>query len=141
MEYPVYYELNFDSFKKYIDFMRLNTHEIAYKASLSLQEIIAMKEILRQEVSEYNEQVEYSEYYRVDLVSFGIQYVPYFDKEGEKLIWLNGFTKDSSFHRTKDSAYFESGVIDVLDGGNGYFETTINLTTGKASGIQIHGSA
>jgi hypothetical protein len=141
MEYPVYYEINFDSFKNYVNFMHLTAHELANKASLSMRELAIMKQIVVKEVEEYNECVEYNEYRQIKLARFGVQYVSYFNKKREKLIWLNGFEKDSSFYRLKDDFYFESNVVEVEDGGNGYFETTINLTTGKASGIQIHGSA
>jgi hypothetical protein len=141
MEYPVYYELNFDSFKKYAEFMWSNAHEIANRATLSPQEIATMKEMVSEAVEEYNERIGYNQYYQVKLVNFGIQYAAYFNAKGEKVIWINGFTKDSPFYRAEDNSYFESDVLEVEDGGNGYFETTINLTTGKASGIQIHGSA
>lgn len=141
MNYPVYYELSFEGFRKYVEYMRLTTHDIVDKVALSPQETVAMKAILVKSVDEYNERVEYSEYYQVTLAYFCIQYVAYFNKKREKVIWLNGFTKECSFYSSKDSSYFESNVVDVEDGGNGYFDTVINLATGKASGINIHGSA
>lgn len=93
MEYPVYYELNFDGFKKYVGYMRLTTHEIVNEAPLSPQETATMKELLVKAVQEHNERVKYSEDYQVILAHFGIQYVAYFNKKEEKVVWLNGFTK------------------------------------------------
>ncbi|GAB3634536.1 hypothetical protein GCM10027422_01260 [Hymenobacter arcticus] len=141
MDYPVYYKLNFDGFKSSMKFAWELAKEGIIEAQLSPPETTRMKEILISTLAAYNEYVDYNEYERVDLDGFGIQYVAYSNKKEEKIIWINGFTLKSNWHSPEDASSFESYAVLVLDGGNGYFETTINLTTGEATGIQIHGSA
>jgi hypothetical protein len=149
MDYPVYYELNFDGFKKH---MRLTAHEIVAEASLSAPEIALMKEMVIKAVEVHNECVNYSEYKQIILggmvsslgfsyPGYAIQYVAYFNKRQEKVIWINGFAKASSFHSEERKSFFEATVVDAEDGGNGYFETILNLTTGEAASVRIHGSS
>ncbi|MDJ0367072.1 hypothetical protein QMK33_18130 [Hymenobacter sp. H14-R3] len=132
--------------------MRFPAHKIVAKAPLSPPEIALMKEMVIKAVEVHNERVNYSEYKQVILggvassrgyshPGYGIQYVAYFNEKQEKVIWINGFAKASSFHSEEGSAYFEATVVDAEDGGNGYFETILNLTTGRAADFSIHGSA
>ncbi|MDJ0367075.1 hypothetical protein QMK33_18145 [Hymenobacter sp. H14-R3] len=141
MEYPIYYELNFDGFKNSLKFEWELTQEEISEAHLSAQETKLMKKLLISALMAYNEYVDHNEYERVDLDGFGIQYVAYSNKKGEKISWINGFTLENNSHNLEDASSFEAHAVLVLDGGNRYFETTINLTTGTTDGIQIHGSA
>ncbi|RZJ93114.1 MAG: hypothetical protein EOO60_05865 [Hymenobacter sp.] len=141
MNYPVYYKLSFNGFTSSMKFVWKLAKEEVIEACLSPQETTRMKEILISDLMEYNEYVSYSEYERIDLDNFGIQYVAYYNKKREKIIWINGFNLNSNSHSLADAASFELYAVCVLGGGNEYFEISINLTTGEATGIQIHGSS
>jgi len=142
MEYPVYFELEFEAFEKFTKFMGLRNHEVIASAQLSQQDVLKMRQLLPEAVMQYNERANYSHYSRIDLANFGLQYAGFLNKNGEKIIWINGFTlKNSPFCNPNDTSGFESNAVLVLDGGNGYFDTTINLATEETDHIQIHGSA
>lgn len=141
MNYPVYYKLSFNGFTSSMKFAWELAKEEIIEAYLSPQETTRMKEILISDLMKYNEYVNYSEYERIDLDGFGIQYVAYYNKNREKIIWINGFKSNSNSHSLADAVSFELYAVCVLGGGNGYFETSINLTAGEATGIQIHGSS
>ncbi|RZK27312.1 MAG: hypothetical protein EOO63_13765 [Hymenobacter sp.] len=140
MQEPTYYEVSFATAKSFI--ASWSNKEIEAPTQLTDLEVAMMEVMLTEAVSNHNEQVNYSKYSALELGKYGVQYTPYLTKAGEKLIWINGFMlkKYESFTNEKDGDYSQ-GVVFVLDGGNNYFTTTINLTMQKIVPVRINGTA
>lgn len=70
-----------------------------------------------------------SDYYR--------QYISYYNEKGEKVIYFNCFTKNS----TSNSNNWKKEELIVMDGGNNYFSVLINLQIEACSLFMVHGRA
>ena len=138
---PTYYKLSFADCKSLIP---QRGDETITEANLNPQEISLLKTELAQAVKRYNKKVHNNEIFKISLKDFGVQYIAYFNGKGEKIIWINGFNeKDIEIFYPKERTNYSSRIIgfDVLDGGNGYFNTFINLLNNKIAPISIHGFA
>lgn len=69
-----------------------------------------------------------------DLKRYKRQYVAVINSTGEKEVWVNCFCDASN----KD---WKNEIIEVLDGGNCYFNLKINLTKGQCYDLMINGFA
>ena len=138
---PIYYELSYADCKSLIP---QRGDETITEASLSLEEFKLMKTILLKAVKQHNRRVHNNKDFRIDLEVFGVQYIAYLTSKGEKFVWINGFDiKGNETFYPKQKTNFHSHIIgfDVLDGGNGYFNTLINLSKNGTAPIRIHGFA
>lgn len=70
----------------------------------------------------------------IELNRYKRQYVPVINDKGEKEVWVNCFcdTWDSDWKKE---------IIEVLDGGNCYFQMKINLTEKKYYDFMVNGVA
>jgi hypothetical protein len=140
-EGPSYYKLSFADCKSLIP---QKGDEIITEANLNPQEISLLKTELSKAIKRYNKQVHNNENFKISLGDFGVQYIAYFNGNGEKIIWINGFNeKDNKIFYPKEHINYSSRIIgfNVLDGGNGYFNTFINLSNNKVAPVSIHGFA
>lgn len=72
----------------------------------------------------------------IDLGNYKRQYIPFINKRGEKLVWVNCFCiGDINFPDWKKE------IVMVDDGGSCYFNVIINLTTKKYGKLFINGYA
>ncbi|NRF37233.1 hypothetical protein [Pedobacter foliorum] len=62
------------------------------------------------------------------------QYVGYKNKQGEKTILLNCFTKES----VSKQDYWKKDIIVITDGGNNYFSINVNLTKENCSNFNTN---
>jgi hypothetical protein len=110
-----------------------------YKAAtLSSEEIKLVNRLLGKCIVEYNESVPKDKRPRwgIDFSKFQYrkQYVAVLNDKGEKIVWVNGLchTWDDKWKRQ---------VVEVMDGGNCYFDVKINLSTMECFDIGVHGYA
>ncbi|HET9505410.1 MAG TPA: hypothetical protein VFO93_17840 [Hymenobacter sp.] len=75
--------------------------------------------------------------WQIMLGEYGVQYKVSINKKVEKIVWINAFCKESGFNFKN----LDSEIVNVLDGGNCFFNTTINIKSGEVAPIRIHGSA
>ncbi len=93
-----------------------------------------MKAILCKAIADYNRQADTQ---KINLNEYGIQYETSFDKEGRKIVWINGFCKEAGL----DYKNLNLQVVSVFDGGSCFFNTTINIKSGKTTPIKVNGLA
>jgi hypothetical protein len=112
----------------------------AYTATtLSATELLLLDSLLQSCVTKYN--AEETQHYKNDrkrypkvslnlddyfipLAKYKRQYIPVINAKGEKEVWVNCFRSEGNEH-----SYWRKSVVFVFDGGNYYFNTTINLAT------------
>jgi hypothetical protein len=68
----------------------------------------------------------------IDLKKYKRQYIPCYNKKGEKTVWVNCFIDGDGVDWKKEIV----GLLGV-DGGTSYIDFTLNLTTGKFSELNI----
>ena len=68
-----------------------------------------------------------------NLNKYSRQYVGFLNEKGEKIIWIN------AVWHSKTPDYFNDEVVFILDGCSYYWQIEVNLTTRKASNLQING--
>ena len=73
------------------------------------------------------------EYFIIDLKSYKRQYIAFYNKLGEKEVWVNCICNAS-----KD---WQHKLVTVKDGGNCYFNLKINLTRDFNYDFYVNGSA
>jgi hypothetical protein len=112
-------------------------YKLPSEIELSSDELIKMKKALRRAVNRYNYEMHEYKSWQIILGEYGVQYKMSISKKDEKIVWINGFCKDSGFNFKN----LNSEVINVLDGGNCFFNTTIDIKSGEVAPIVIHGSA
>ncbi|KAA9339683.1 hypothetical protein F0P96_03450 [Hymenobacter busanensis] len=69
----------------------------------------------------------------IDLPRYKRQYVAVLNSRGEKEVWVNCFCSDETNWRTQ--------IVDVDDGGNCFFNVTINLSKGIWHDMAANGTA
>jgi hypothetical protein len=119
------------------------------KTNLSAEELSKIQNILQQCIREYNIDQEkyfeeekkktpkyrsYRNAFLIDLLKYKRQYVPAINDKGEKVVWVNCFC-------SRWGENWKERLIMVEDGGNCYFNLSINLTTGKYSKLKVNGVA
>ena len=67
------------------------------------------------------------------------QYVGFLNKDGERLILINYIHKSHMRHITSDS--YKNEIISVLDGGNHYWRTEVNIDKEILISVDINGEA
>ncbi len=70
----------------------------------------------------------------IDLSRYKRQYIAAINSQGEKEIWVNCFCN------TWDTDW-KKEIIEVMDGGNCYFNLKINLTKGEYYELMVNGDA
>ena len=60
-----------------------------------------------------------------ELPTYRRQYFGGINEKGQKLIWINSFSKESGF----DHSDWKTEIISVMDGGKDYFNVVINIST------------
>jgi hypothetical protein len=61
------------------------------------------------------------------------QYVPFVDKAGKRMVWVNCFCEGSD-----DFSYWKKNIVFVDDGGSCFFNVIINLTDKTYSNLQVN---
>ncbi len=92
---------------------------------LSSEEIIELNKIISQCMNESKDELR-------DISEYKRQYVPFLNKKGEKEVWVNcfcGFLEEN----------WKEDLIDVMDGGNCFFNVRINLSTKTYCDLFING--
>lgn len=65
------------------------------------------------------------------------QYVGIYDDEGNKRLFINAFIPEKNNEHTE----WKNVQVLVMDGGDNYFEATINLDYGLCPSFSVHGNA
>ena len=108
--------------------------------TMSEEDFFAAESILKHRVNEYNQTLKKEissqdwKYRLIDLSNYKRQYVPTINEKGEQEIWINFFCDDIIEN-------WESNLVHVMDGGNCYFNLTINLVTKKVVSFYVNGEA
>lgn len=123
--------------------------EKAQPTDLNIVELKLIEKIIIDCVSEYNpeQRKQFNEIsnkypnekfklkdFIIELDRYKRQYVPIINNKGEKEVWINCFCD------TWDSDW-QTEILDVLDGGNCYFQMKINLTEKKYYDFMVNGVA
>jgi len=118
-------------------------------ADLTNDDLIQIERLLRDCIDKYNPIQEkrfneinakypgrrfYKEHFVIDLKLYRRQYIAATNKTGEKEVWINCFCD-------KDEAYWKTGIVEVFDGGNCYFNLRVNLTKGEYYELIVNGVA
>lgn len=126
-----YYRLNLADCKNCPEFLQ---SVASSSAVLGTEEFEQMRASLEKSIRRYNSKSQHKPGFLITQQKYGVQYVPYIDKKGEKLIWINAFCDGMG-------ATPESEIVDVFDSGSCFFNTIICCGRTKATSILIHGFA
>ena len=69
------------------------------------------------------------------LNEYVIQFFGYINTDGERIIWANYICKEGVY---KD---WQKERMMILDGGNCYFNVSVNMSTSEVFDLRIHGEA
>ncbi|MFD2717854.1 hypothetical protein ACFST9_03960 [Hymenobacter monticola] len=123
--------------------------ENATGTALSTAELRSVEVLLKQCVAEHNltQEREFQEMvkahpeiqfkrenYFINVANYERQLVPFLNAKNEKVVWVN-----CSCGRSKNGVPKE--IIEVMDGGNCYFNVKINLTKQTWYDMMVNGSA
>ena len=97
---------------KYEEKMNFINYNDVRPTGLTHSEILKIEEIILPKISN---NLKKHKYYR--------QYVPFTDKNGDKIIWICIFCKDDLY-----SKIYETEIIEVADGGECVLTLEVNLT-------------
>ena len=118
-------------------------------ADLTNDDLIKIERLLRDCIDKYNpvQEKRFSEikakypghkfnkeHFVIDLKLYRRQYIAATNKVGEKEVWINCFCDN-------DEAYWKTGIVEVLDGGNCFFNLKVNLTKGEYYELLVNGEA
>ena len=134
--------------EKYIDSLKTIYNvlpEAATSSQLSESEFKLLKTLEQKSIKEYNQRTKqgfkkngqrnYSRLYKIKkLKKYQIQYIPYLNEQGEKVVWINGFCENFDSDWKKEYIY-------AFDGGNCFFTIRINLTRKICLSIGTNGYA
>ena len=116
---------------------------------LTNDDLIQIDKLLRECINNYNPEQErqfseikakypghkfYKEHFVIDLKLYRRQYIAALNKVGEKEVWINCFCD-------KDEAYWKTETVEVLDGGNCFFNLKVNLKKGEYYELIVNGEA
>lgn len=111
---------------------------------LSDYEIVILERLIKECIIEYNNKIikntdliepEYIDYLIEDFENYLRQYVPFTNEFGEKIIWVNAFCS------TPKNWDWQTQILGTDDGGNCYFNLSINLTQKTCHEIRVNGYA
>jgi hypothetical protein len=120
------------------------------KANLTDDEYSQLERLLENHLEAYNKEQEnrfakleleypdsklYIEDFTIELSYYRRQYVAYFNENGEKEVWINCFC----FVNNNDD--WKKAVFFVSDGGNCFFDLTVNLTLNNVLAFSVNGYA
>ena len=100
-------------------------------ADLSDQNYDQIDSLLRSEIAEYNDHQKLE----INLDQYTRQYVVYKNDKGEKVAWINCMCGAPM------SDEWRQGLIIVSDGGNCFFQVSINLTLNRVTEFSVNGEA
>ncbi|MCJ8291351.1 MAG: hypothetical protein MJK07_16375 [Flavobacteriales bacterium] len=118
-------------------------------ANLKIDEYSQIQSLIENRLEEYNQEEEarYSKLqiehpndkfrkqdFVINLFDYARQYVAYFNKQGEKIVWINCFC-------VAYNNEWKEAVFIASDGGNCFFNLTVNLTTNKIINLSVNGNA
>lgn len=118
-------------------------------ANLTIDEYSQIQSLIENRLEEYNkeEEIRYSklqieypnsklkkEDFIINLSHYGRQYVAYINEKGEKEVWINCFC---FVHNNE----WKKAVFTASDGGNCFFNLTVNLTMNKVLDLSVNGNA
>ena len=127
-----YYILNLGNSKNISNWLGGN---VASPATLNNEEFVQMKIVLQKSITRYNRKARGNPDFLIKGL-YGVQYLPYIDKKGQKQIWINGFCGDDA--KPQNPAI---EVIFAFDGGSSFFNATIRAGSSKPVSVGIHGFA
>ncbi len=130
-----------------LEFERWMHYDTSLSAAgpLSGEDVKNIEDILKACISTYNEELKikdeskewYDDYKIHDLDKYYRQYIPLINDKGELIIWVNGFCDLFG----SDGDGWKTNLVEVMDGGNCYFNMMINLNTGHCYDISVNGYA
>lgn len=120
-----------------------NSEEFVYSgaAELSDSEIVILETLIKKCIIEYNNEIikntdlaesEYKNYLIEDFENYLRQYVPFINEFGEKVIWVNAFCT------TPKNWDWKTQILGTDDGGNCYFNLSINFTQKTCHEIRVN---
>ena len=127
-----YYRLDINNCKNVPNWLK---ESVASPATLSNEEFEQMKTVLQKSLTRYNLKNRSNSNIQIKGL-YGVQCLPYIDKEGRKQIWINGFCGDDTMRQNPATE-----IIMVFDGGSCFFNSTIRMGSSKRASISIHGFA
>ncbi|MEM8895811.1 MAG: hypothetical protein AAGC88_14615 [Bacteroidota bacterium] len=104
-------------------------------------EIKEIRGLMKGYVSSYNQKLNAEIRYKseFDLMKimgmnrYRLQFVPFEDDFGDTIVWINGFCDNYD--------YWKNDIVQVLDGGNCFFQLLINLSKRDLLDIRVNGHA
>ncbi len=123
--------------KDFFVFMSIENQKERYTPTK--QDIKLCEEILKRDIDELISSLNLcTSISKNTLRKYRRQYVGFVNKDGDIIIWINMLYKRSN-HRTK--AELSNDIIDVLDGGEDYWNIYVNVTKKYLYKLQINGIA
>ncbi|MDR0833886.1 MAG: hypothetical protein LBN93_06840 [Candidatus Symbiothrix sp.] len=133
------------------------------QAELTYENFVTIESILEECIDNYNaaEEVRFKEtcekypqyalnlrHSSIDLKKYWRQYIVVINQQGEKETFINFFCEppediisDGDEYRFVPSNRWKTGLVEVLDGGNCFFQIKINLSTKKWYDFGVNGVA
>jgi hypothetical protein len=71
--------------------------------------------------------------FTIELVDYGRQYIAVTSDNGDKFVFVNCFCEPEKF------SYRDKELVDVMDGGNCYFQFKVNLGQSKIFDFMTNG--
>jgi Cu2+-containing amine oxidase len=116
-----------------LDQMKAVTVDSNYRpATLSPIEIAELEKLLEKCVADHNKALPKNSFDYIDLTQHKRQYVPSFNKNGEKQVWVNCFCSAMSVD-------WKQTIVFVMDGGSCFFNLVINLSKKECLQLQVNG--
>ena len=117
--------------------------DTAYFA-LSENDLVTIDQVLNKSLREYNRTVDTTKpkQFYLELSNYKRQYVPYFDRQGHKRVWVNCFCPEILGYFLEDDTTFswKTRFISSIDGGGCFFNLLIDLTTKQKLSFEVNSS-
>lgn len=105
----------------------------AKRADLSYSEIYKFYPLVEKAIKEYNSKQTEDQKIK-NLAKYKLQFLPFMTESGEKRIYVNALC---SVRNRK----WKREIVNVLDGGNCYFQLSLYLTNNEFEGFHVNGEA
>ena len=109
-------------------------------AELTANELEKINELLHEAVYKYNSETKTSwgeAVNPIDLSKYNRQYIAIINENEEKEVFINCFWNSN----IRKDGYWKNELVLVMDGGNHYFQVTINLTKQIITMFNVNGYA